>query len=62
MIPENVIEEKKREDESNNLDRRKVSEDALTQLETDISNIDDDAAQSAIQEIAHIVTGDDRFE
>jgi hypothetical protein len=62
MIPEDVIEKKKREDESNNLDRRKVSEDALTQLETDISNIDDDAAQSAIQEIAHIVTGDDRFE
>jgi len=62
MIPEDVIEEKKRKDEANNLDRRKVSEEALSQLERDVSNIDDEAAQRAIKEIAHIVTGDDRFE
>lgn len=62
MIPENIINEKKKSDEQNNLDRRKVTEKSLQELEDDIEKIEDAATKSAMRDLAHIVTGDDRFD
>jgi hypothetical protein len=62
MIPDKLIEEKKRQNRENKLDRRKMNEKSLSQLEEDISNIDDPSVQSAIEDLAHILTGDNRFE
>lgn len=62
MKPENVIEKKKQEDKSNNLDRRKINEKSIAELESSIESISDDGVRSALLDMAHIITGDDRFE
>lgn len=62
MIPENTIEEKKKSDKKNNLDRRKIRKKSLEELSEDIENIEDQATKNAVADLAHIITGDDRFD
>jgi len=62
MIPEETIEQRKDDEEKNNVDRRKISEESLKSLAADIDEIDDPETKSAVKDLAHIVTGDDRFE
>jgi hypothetical protein len=62
MRPDNTIEEVEQADEENNLDRRKVLENNKQKVDAALDDIEDSAATSAIRELAHIVTGDDRFD
>jgi hypothetical protein len=62
MRPDNTIEEVEQADEENNVDRRKVLENNKQKVDAALDDIEDSAATSAIRELAHIVTGDDRFD
>jgi|GEM_PF-898899 hypothetical protein len=62
MRPDNTIEEVEQADEENNFDRRKVLENNKQKVDAALDDIEDSAATSAIRELAHIVTGDDRFD
>jgi len=62
MRPDNTIEEVEQADEENNVDRRKVLENNKQKVDAALDDIEDPAATSAIRELAHIVTGDDRFD
>lgn len=68
MLPENAAEEKRQEREQNIHDRRKVLESNKETVETAINDLeatDDPELQSAaegIRELAHVITGDDRFD
>ena len=61
MIPEDAVNEKENRDKKNQLDRRKVSEKSRQKLESAIEELEGSEA-AVIRELAHIVTGDDRFE
>jgi len=61
-LPEETIAQKEQADEENNLDRRKISEESVTVIYEYVQNIDDPDLKKAVAEVAHILTGDDRFD
>ena len=61
-LPNNAADEKRTEDEQHMQDRRLISDDSKEKVEAGIEQVDDPDAADAIRELAHIITGDDRFE
>jgi len=61
MLPDKAIEKQQKEVRENRVDRRKVSEKSRQELKDAIDELEGSEAD-AVRELAHIVTGDDRFE
>ena len=61
-LPNNAADEKRTEDEQHIQDRRLISDDSKEKVENGIEQVDDPDAADALRELAHILTGDDRFE
>ena len=61
MLPDKARDKRKRETRTNRVDRRKVSEKSKQKLEDAINELEGSEAV-AVRELAHIVTGDDRFD
>lgn len=61
MLPDKAIEKQQKEVRENRVDRRKVSEKSRQELKDAIDKLEGSEAD-AVRELAHIVTGDDRFE
>ena len=61
MLPDKAIEKQQKEVRENRVDRRKVSEKSRQELKDAIDELGGSEAD-AVRELAHIVTGDDRFE
>ena len=61
-LPEQASEQDRQNRRKNQLDRRKVDKESVKQIHKTIKQVDDPEATAALQELAHIVTGDDRFE
>lgn len=61
MLPDKARDKRRQETRTNRVDRRKVSEKSRQKLEDVINELEGSEAD-AIRELAHIVTGDDRFE
>ena len=62
MLPDNAADEARKNREENKLDRRKVDNKTIKKLEKAIKNIDDPDAADTVRELAHVITGDNRFE
>lgn len=62
IIPEKTVEKKKRDRRENQLDRRQISERSREDIQQALETIEDADTRQALMEIAHILTGDDRFE
>ena len=61
MIPNNAVDEARQNRADNDLARDRVLEPNRRRLVDAIEQVDDDEARVALRELAHIVTGDDRF-
>lgn len=61
-LPDNAVDEVKQRKRANSVDRRRVSEETLSAIDDALDQIDDPDATDAIRELAHVVTGDDRFD
>ena len=62
MIPNNAVDEARQHRADNDLARDRVLEPNRRRLVDAIEQVEDDEARVALRELAHIVTGDDRFE
>ena len=62
MIPNNAVDEARQNRAENDLARDRVLEPNRRRLADAIEQVEDDEARVALRELAHIVTGDDRFE
>ena len=62
MIPNNAVDEARQHRAENDLARDRVLEPNRRRLADAIEQVEDDEARAALRELAHIVTGDDRFE
>ena len=62
MIPNNAVDEARQHRADNDLARDRVLEPNRRRLVDAIEQVEDDEARAALRELAHIVTGDDRFE
>ena len=62
MIPNNAVDEARQNRADNDLARDRVLEPNRQRLADAIEQVEDDEARVALRELAHIVTGDDRFE
>jgi len=62
MLPDNAIDEVKEEDHKNSVDRRKISDESVEKITSAIKSIDNDDTKDALKEIAHIITGNNKFE
>lgn len=64
MIPENASDARERQQRLQQLRRDQISEDSIQTLIDHIEQIeqDDPELAGALREIAHILTGDDRFD
>ena len=62
MIPNNAVDEAREHRADNDLARDRVLEPNRRRLVDAIEQVEDDEARVALRELAHIVTGDDRFE
>ena len=62
MIPNNAVDEARQNRAENDLARDRVLEPNRRRLADAIEQVEDDEARAALRELAHIVTGDDRFE
>ena len=62
MIPNNAVDEARQNRAENDLARDRVLEPNRQRLADAIEQVEDDEARAALRELAHIVTGDDRFE
>ena len=62
MIPNNAVDEARQNRADNELARDRVLEPNRRRLADAIGRVEDDEARVALRELAHIVTGDDRFE
>ena len=61
MIPNNAVDEARQHRADNDLARDRVLEPNRRRLADAIEQVEDDEARMALRELAHIVTGDDRF-
>jgi len=61
-LPDNAADEVKQRKRANSVDRRRVSEGTLSAIDDALGQIDDPDAADAIRGLAHIMTGDDRFD
>lgn len=61
MIPNNAVDEARQHRADNDLARDRVLEPNRRRLADAIEQVEDDEARVALRELAHIVTGDDRF-
>lgn len=64
ILPEESAKAKRIQDQQQQLRRDQISEDSIKTLNDGIKEIEqnDPAMADALREIAHILTGDDRFE
>ena len=62
MIPNNAVDEARQNRADNDLTRDRVLEPNRQRLADAIEQVEDEEARAALRELAHIVTGDDRFE
>ena len=62
MIPNNAVDEARQNRADNDLARDRVLEPNRRRLADAIEQVEDEEARVALRELAHIVTGDDRFE
>ena len=62
MIPNNAVDEARQNRADNDLARDRVLEPNRRRLVDAIEQVEDEEARAALRELAHIVTGDDRFE
>ena len=62
MIPNNAVDEARQHRADNDLARDRVLEPNRRRLADAIEQVEDEEARVALRELAHIVTGDDRFE
>ena len=62
MLPNNAVDEARQNRADNDLARDRVLEPNRRRLADAIEQVEDDEARAALRELAHIVTGDDRFE
>jgi len=62
--PEDLIEERRHQRERQQLRRNQISEGSLKALDDSIAEVgkDDQQLATALNEICHILTGDDRFD
>ena len=61
MLPNNAVDEARQHRADNDLARDRVLEPNRRRLADAIEQVEDDEARAALRELAHIVTGDDRF-
>ena len=61
MIPNNAVDEARQHRADNDLARDRVLEPNRRRLADAIEQVEDEEARAALRELAHIVTGDDRF-
>ena len=62
MLPDSAIGEAQARRQQNDIDRSRVSEESRQALADAIESVDDPDAAAALSEVAHILTGDDRFD
>jgi len=64
MIPEQAAEAREVQEQQQQLRRDQISEDSVVALDRGIDQIaqNDPEVATALREVAHILTGDDRFD
>jgi len=62
LIPNDTVDEKRESRKKNRLDRRKIDDETKDEVENALDQIRNPHTREALKEIAHILTGDDRFD